>query len=130
MVKPTLAALKPLNNVSKDMDLLLNNVIPWDTSEYDLQELKPIVCCTVSGGILHIYRISSQLYRVLNVLQELLLIFEPTLPLLGATSDFQDWYCQLSSRQKATIHGDLVESYLRLSFDEQLSVLRPGGSLS
>ncbi|KAG1176243.1 hypothetical protein G6F70_003534 [Rhizopus microsporus] len=130
MVKPTLAALKPLNNVPKDMNFLLNNVIPWDTSENDLQELKPIVCCTVSGSILHIYRISSQLYRVLNTLQELLLIFEPTLPLLGATSDFQDWYCQLSSRQKATIHGDLVESYLRLSFDEQLSVLRPGGSLS
>ncbi|KAG1445259.1 hypothetical protein G6F56_009975 [Rhizopus delemar] len=125
LTSSTLALLgSPYNN---ETDILWKHLMAWEEGSPSLQ--KPMVGCTVSGGILSIYRISQELYWVLRILQKLLLTFEATLPLLGSVSDFEDWYCQLSGIERAVIHGDLVEAYLRLSFDEQLKVLRPTGIL-
>ncbi|CAO3696541.1 unnamed protein product [Rhizopus stolonifer] len=126
LTSSTLALLgSPYNN---ETDILWKHLMAWEERSSGLQ--KPMVSCTVSGGILGIYRISQELYRVLGILQKLMLTFEATLPLLGSVRDFEDWYCQLSGTERAVIHGDLVEAYLRLSFDEQLKVLRPAGILS
>lgn len=136
MVKPSLALLRSQHNLHNDAELLWKHMIPWsqnlckDCKPDIFPALKPIVCCAVSGGMINVYRISGCLYLVLLVLQELLLDFDPTIPLLGSASDFKDWYCQLSGKEQYTIHGDLVESYLRLPFDEQIQVLKPGGVLS
>ncbi|KAG0749099.1 hypothetical protein G6F57_004890 [Rhizopus arrhizus] len=120
MVKPSLALLRSQHNLHNDAELLWKHMIPWSQN----------LCKDFSGGMINVYRISGCLYLVLLVLQELLLDFDPTIPLLGSASDFKDWYCQLSGKEQYTIHGDLVESYLRLPFDEQIQVLKPGGVLS
>ncbi|KAI8072258.1 uncharacterized protein B0P05DRAFT_178741 [Gilbertella persicaria] len=122
LVGPSLALLGSHN------DLFYTNqstphILPWSLDLGKSNTTKPIVACTVSGGMLHVYRISSPLYNLFCVLQDLLLDFEPTRPLLGSVEDFKHWYCQLSGGEKSTIHGDLVESFLRLSFDEQLRLI-------
>jgi hypothetical protein len=71
-----------------------------------------------------VYRISPALFSLFNTLQNILIEFEPTKPLLGTPRDFKNWYCELSGGEKDAVHGDLVESYLRLSEKEQLSALQ------
>ncbi|KAI9276361.1 mono-functional DNA-alkylating methyl methanesulfonate N-term-domain-containing protein [Sporodiniella umbellata] len=124
----TCSVLALLGSHCKDEnELLCKHILPWSIGLSESH--KPIVACTVSGSILSTYRISENLYTTLKTLQELILDFEPTSPLLGSKQDFQLWYCQLSGADQAVIYGDLVEVYLRLSFKEQLQVLKPNGSL-
>jgi hypothetical protein len=123
-----LALLRSQTDLHNGTKHLTNHLIPWsqeiDQSTTSSVVAKPIVGCTVSGGMIHVYRISSQLYSLLSLLQDILLEFEPTKPLLGSSQNFKEWYCQLSGGEKATIHGDLVESFLRLSLQEQMAVVQ------
>jgi hypothetical protein len=129
IVKPSLALLRPKTDLHNSVKQLIHHLIPW--SEEINQPTSaatgvaiPIVGCTVSGGMIHVYRICARLYALLLVLEDLLLDFEPTKPLLGSSKNFREWYCQLSGGEKATIHGDLVESFLRLSLEEQMAVVQ------
>lgn len=132
IVKPSLALLRSQHDLDSDKNVLTRHLLPWSQEvgistlkDYSISvPVKPIVGCTVSGGIVHVYRISPTLYDLLNTLENLLLQFEPTSPLLGSAEDFREWYCRLSGQEKATVHGDLVESYLRLSEKEQLAVIQ------
>ncbi|OAD04265.1 hypothetical protein MUCCIDRAFT_108086 [Mucor lusitanicus CBS 277.49] len=112
IVKPKLATLRTQTHVP-------SYLLPWNQ---DATVVKPIVGCTVSGGMIHVFRISEPLYQLLHALSDELIEFEPTKPLLGNTDNFR-WFCKLSGAEQATIHGDLVEAYLRLSPDEQLAVI-------
>lgn len=112
IVKPKLATLRTQTYVP-------SYLLPWNQDE---AAVKPIVGCTVSGGMIHVFRISEPLYQLLHALSNELIEFEPTKPLLGSTENFK-WFCKLSGAEQATIHGDLVELYLRLSPDEQLAVI-------
>lgn len=112
IVKPKLATLRTQTNVSP-------YILPWNQ---ETTAVKPIVGCTVSGGMIHVFRISEPLYQLLHTLSNELIEFEPTKPLLGSTDNFR-WFCKLSGADQATIHGDLVELYLRLSPEEQLAVI-------
>ncbi|KAI9259706.1 hypothetical protein EDC94DRAFT_150637 [Helicostylum pulchrum] len=132
IVKPSLALLRSQNDLDSEADLLARHLLPWsqemqsETVIDNTVPIKPIVGCTVSGGIIHVYRISPALYNLLHTLQEILIEFEPTAPLLGSMRDFKKWYCGLSGGEKDTVHGDLVESYLRLSAEDQLAVIGDG----
>lgn len=134
IVKPSLALLRSQNDLDSEADLLARHLLPWSQEMQSETEtvidtmvpIKPIVGCTVSGGIIHVYRISLALYNLLHTLQEILIEFEPTAPLLGSMRDFKKWYCGLSGGEKDTVHGDLVESYLRLSAEDQLAVIEDG----
>lgn len=119
ITKPNLALLRSHHDLMEDSNLVTGHILPWD----DEGAAKPIAGCTVSGGVVHIYRIDDALFNVLLRLQEILLSFEPTKPLLGSPHNFTDWYCQLSGKEKSTIHGDLVESFLRLTEAEQRSAI-------
>lgn len=133
IVKPSLAHLRSQHDSDYDVDLLTQHLLPWsqevgtdhqtNTTSSATSSVN-IVACTVSGGIIHVYRISPALYSLLNALQDILIDFGPTSPLLGSPENFKDWFCQLSGREKAVIHGDLVELYLRLSEEEQLVVIQ------
>ncbi|KAI8377233.1 mono-functional DNA-alkylating methyl methanesulfonate N-term-domain-containing protein [Choanephora cucurbitarum] len=130
LVSPSLALLGTQSDAFYDQTkLFTSHVLPWSlnigtsNSQQTSDTIKPIVTGTIAGGIVHVYRISSQLHLLLDALQDLLLAFEPTKPLLGSPDDFVNYYCQLSGGEKATIHGDLVEMFLRLSFDEQLRLV-------
>ncbi|GAN02173.1 hypothetical protein MAM1_0018d01614 [Mucor ambiguus] len=112
IVKPKLATLRTQTHVP-------SYILPWNQ---DATAVKPIVGCTVSGGMIHVFRISEPLYQLLHTLSNELIEFEPTKPLLGSTDNFR-WFCKLSGAEQATIHGDLVELYLRLSPEEQLAVI-------
>ncbi|KAL7315026.1 hypothetical protein PS15m_006533 [Mucor circinelloides] len=111
IVKPKLASLRSQTNVP-------SYILPWNQDT----AVKPIVGCTVSGGMIHVFRISEPLYHLMHTLTNELIEFEPTKPLLGSTDNFK-WFCRLSGTEQATIHGDLVELYLRLSPKEQLAVI-------
>lgn len=131
IVKPSLALLRYQPDVHSCTQQLFKHLIPWSQEQTDQPSIatavtvaRPIVGCTVSGGMLHVYHISPQLYALLYVLQDILLEFEPTKPLLGSSHNFKEWYCQLSGGEKATIHGDLVESFLRLSLEEQMAAVQ------
>lgn len=132
IVEPYLALLRSQYDIDRDIDTLTQHLISWteqvgathNSKRVDSAVVKPIVGCTVSGGIVHVYRISPALYVLLDVLQNILIEFEPTKPLLGSAQDFKKWYCELSGSEKDTIHGDLIESYLRLSADEQLRAIQ------
>lgn len=132
IVKPSLALLRSQHDLDSDKNVLTRHLLPWslEVGTKNLVDnavsaaVKPIVGCTVSGGIVHVYRISPTLYTLLDTLQNILIEFEPTSPLLGSAQDFKKWYCRLSGEEKATVHGDLVESYLRLSQEEQLTVIQ------
>ncbi|KAI8087083.1 hypothetical protein BDF21DRAFT_313142, partial [Thamnidium elegans] len=132
IVKPSLALLRSQNDLDSEADLLARHLLSWsqemqsETVIDTMVPIKPIVGCTVSGGIIHVYRISPALYNLLHTLQEILVEFEPTAPLLGSMRDFKKWYCGLSGGEKDTVHGDLVESYLRLSAKDQLAVIVDG----
>lgn len=124
ITKPNLALLRSLHGVS---DVLLSShILPWDSDTITSHSTpeKPIVGCTVSGGIVHIHRIDRPLYNVLIVLQDILLDYEPTKPLLGSPSNFRSWYRMISGKEKSTIHGDVVESFLRLSLEEQKEAIQ------
>ena len=130
LVSPSLALLGTQSDAFYDQTkLFISHVLPWSldigtsNSQQTGDAIKPIVTGTIAGGIVHVYRISLQLHLLLVALQDLLLSFEPTKPLLGSPDDFANYYCQLSGGEKATIHGDLVEMFLRLSFDEQLRLV-------
>lgn len=132
IIKPSLALLRSQHDLDSEADLLAKHLVPW-SQEIEAEKaidtiasvpVKPIVGCTVSGGIIHVYRITSALYTLLYTLQNILIEFGPTSPLLGSVRDFKKWYCGLSGGEKATIHGDLIESYLRLSPEDQLSVIQ------
>ncbi|KAI8354155.1 hypothetical protein BD560DRAFT_313498, partial [Blakeslea trispora] len=135
LVSPSLALLgTQVDAFYSHTKLFTSHVLPWSLhndeplTQFNSQQqtgdfMKPIVSGTISGGIVHVYRISSQLYQLLKTLQDLLLSFEPTKPLLSSPEDFVDYYCQLSGDEKAIIHGDLVEMFLELSFDEQLRLI-------
>jgi hypothetical protein len=114
ITKPRLALLRSRYDLLAEQDV---DHPSWDDT------MKPIVGCTVSGGVVSIYRIDEPLYRLLSVLQERLLDYEYTKPLLGSPQNFK-WYCGLSGAEKATIHGDVVESFLRLSIHEQQDVVQ------
>lgn len=132
IVEPYLALLRSQYDLDSDIDTLTQHLISWteqvgathNSKRVDNTVVKPIVGCTVSGGIVHVYRISPALFVLLDVLQNILIEFEPTKPLLGSAQDFKKWYCELSGGEKDTIHGDLIESYLRLSPEEQLRALQ------
>jgi hypothetical protein len=132
IVKPSLALLRSQHDLDYDVNILTQNILPWSQevgTDHQINTttsttVKPIVGCTVSGGIIHVYRISPALYTLLITLQEILIEFQPTSPLLGSAHNFKHWYCQLSGGEKATVHGDLVESYLRLSEEEQLAAIQ------
>lgn len=132
IVEPYLALLRSQYDIDRDIDTLTQHLISWteqvgathNSKWVDSTVVKPIVGCTVSGGIVHVYRISPALYVLLDVLQNILIEFEPTKPLLGSAQDFKKWYCELSGGEKDTIHGDLIESFLRLSADEQLRAIQ------
>lgn len=132
IVKPSLALLRSQHDLDSDKNALTRHILPW-SQEVGTKTLgdssvsvtvKPIVGCTVSGGIVHVYRISPALYTLLYTLQNSLIDFESTSPLLGSAQDFKKWYCRLSGEEKSTVNGDLVESYLRLSHEEQLIVIQ------
>ncbi|KAL9547920.1 hypothetical protein MBANPS3_005939 [Mucor bainieri] len=112
IVKPKLATLRTQTHIP-------SYVLPWDQGA---TVVRPIVGCTVSGGMIHVFRISEPLYQLLHALSNELVEFEPTKPLLGSTENF-GWFCKLSGAEQATIHGDLVELYLRLSPEEQWAVV-------
>ncbi|KAI8992218.1 hypothetical protein BDB01DRAFT_420579 [Pilobolus umbonatus] len=118
LVNPQLGLLCSQNNLEKN--LLVQYLMPWNKETI----IKPIVCCTVSGGLVHVYRLNPVLFRSLHALQTMLLNYEPTRPLLGSTKDFVDWYCQLSGEEKNIIHGDLIESFLKLTLTQQLSIVQ------
>ncbi|KAI8890128.1 hypothetical protein K501DRAFT_160109, partial [Backusella circina FSU 941] len=119
IIHPNLATIQPTHHLNSRKNHLAGHLVGWSSSD-----VRPIVGCTVSGGMIQVYRISGTLYRLLNVLQDLLLMFEPTMPLLGSSRDFKDWYCKLSGGEESTIHGDLVELFLRLSPPEQNLVIQ------
>jgi hypothetical protein len=112
IVKPKLASLRSQTK-------LPSYILPWTDTD---KTVKPIVGCTVSGGMIHVFRISEPLYRLLHTLSQELIEFDATRPLLGSTDNFK-WFCKLSGAEQATIHGDLVELFLRLSEEEQLGVI-------
>lgn len=132
IVKPSLALLRSQYDLDSDIDILTQHLLPWSdqvgsdhrTKNTTSTIVKPIVGCTVSGGIIHVYRISPALFALFSTLQNILIEFEPTKPLLGTPRDFKEWYCELSGGEKDAIHGDLVESYLRLSEEEQLAAIQ------
>ena len=131
IIKPSLALLRSQHDLDSDFEVLAHHLIPWSDPVNDNQSrthistmVKPIVGCTVSGGIVHVYRISASLYNLLYILQNRLIDYAPTQPLLGSTKDFRKWYCHLSGKENNAIHGDLVEAYLRLSEQEQLIVIQ------
>lgn len=112
IVKPKLATLRSQSKVP-------SYILPWTATN---DTVKPIVGCTVSGGMIHVFRISEPLYRLLYILSQEMIEFDATRPLLGSTDNFK-WFCKLSGAEQATIHGDLVELFLRLSEEEQLDVI-------
>ncbi|CEP08235.1 hypothetical protein [Parasitella parasitica] len=111
IVKPKLATLRTQTN-------LPSYFLPWTQDD----KVKAIVGCTVSGGMVQVFRISQSVYQLLQILAGELVEFDATRPLLGSTENFK-WFCKLSGPEQATVHGDLVELYLRLSRDEQLAVI-------
>ncbi|KAI8984378.1 hypothetical protein BDF20DRAFT_859700 [Mycotypha africana] len=134
LVRPSLAVLRStvdLNGSGK----FAQYILPWsqvltvddmninDKNKKESQLVKPVVCGTVSGGLVYIYRISPLLFDALKVLQRLLLRYEPTKPLLGTAEDFEHWYSNLSGTETSSIHGDVIESFLRLSPIEQLEIV-------
>ncbi|KAI8645920.1 hypothetical protein BD408DRAFT_30896, partial [Parasitella parasitica] len=111
IVKPKLATLRTQKNLPP-------YILPWTQGE----KVKAIVGCTVSGGMVHVFCISQLVFQLLQTLSEELIEFDATRPLLGSTENFK-WFCKLSGAEQATVHGDLVEQFLRLSRDEQLAVI-------
>jgi hypothetical protein len=130
IIHPNLAKMQPAHHLNSSKSHLAKHLICWSaplgSQSHSLEKMdqRPIVGCTVSGGMVQVYRISSDLYRLLSVLEELLLQFEPTMPLLGTSLDFKEWYCGLSAGEESTIHGDLVELFLKLSRQEQHLLIR------
>lgn len=126
IIKPSLGALRPQHLLQFVSPELGNHMLPWTTNirnEGSSVPAEPIVGCTVAGGVLAVHRISASLYNVLLALQERLLHYGPTSPLLGSAKVFLSWYRQLSGQEKNTIHGDLIALYLRLSPEQQHQVI-------
>ncbi|KAG0185386.1 hypothetical protein DFQ28_009413 [Apophysomyces sp. BC1034] len=131
VIKSKLGSMQTRYIVPQDENRLATHILPWtaDIVKDDQQApktneaIKPIIGCTVAGGIVTIHRISAALYMLLLALQERILEYQPTSPLLGSTRDFHAWYCQQSSGQKNTVHGDLIAMYSRLSLAEQEEII-------
>ncbi|KAI9473856.1 MAG: hypothetical protein EXX96DRAFT_460408, partial [Benjaminiella poitrasii] len=128
IIQPNLALLRSQNDLLQSgANSIIRHILPWSSASSSNTNLaKPIVGCTISGGMIHVYRISETLYSVMNALQDILINYGRAEPLLGSSKDFQ-WYRTLSNEEeKSTIHGDLlIESFCgRLSKLEKIEILQ------
>ncbi|KAI7907512.1 uncharacterized protein BX663DRAFT_2559 [Cokeromyces recurvatus] len=130
IVRPKLALLRSQTDLLYDStSSIMQHILPWSVATSNSttkNTVKPIVGCTISGGMIHVYRISEMLYSVLSILQDILINYEPAMPLLGSLKNFQ-WYRALANEgEKSTIHGDLLIEYFcnRLSILEKMEVVQ------
>ncbi|KAI8093552.1 uncharacterized protein BX664DRAFT_109812 [Halteromyces radiatus] len=123
IIKPRLLSLHSNQSSEYTRGILASHLLPW-TSMDELGKSQPIVGCTISGGMIMAYRCSSSLFTLLDTLQQALLRFGPTQPLLGSSSQFQQWYTQLSGPQTSTLHADYLFLYSRLTKAQQYQVIK------
>ncbi|KAF7722978.1 hypothetical protein EC973_002447 [Apophysomyces ossiformis] len=131
IIKTKIGSMRTRYILQHDEDKLAAHVLPWTmdvlTDDQRIsstsEAAKPIIGCTVAGGVVTISRVSEVLYTLLLALQERILAYKPTSPLLGSTRDFQAWYIHRTGGHKNAIHGDIIAMYRRLSLPEQEKIV-------
>ncbi|KAI9020966.1 hypothetical protein CLU79DRAFT_703506, partial [Phycomyces nitens] len=125
IIRPSFGTLKATSLFYHSQKRLSSHILSW-TEGFDPEEpphSEPIFGCTIAGGIVTTNRISPSLYALLFALQNQLLRYGPTSPLLGTWRDFCKWYSRLSGGEYHAIYGDLISLYMRLSSREQRALV-------